>query len=164
MEREKFDPEVIKTFKQLKLSTPADMTPEVRQLWEDYNSRVPSIIDARRCWSDERPTDLKLFAATIEQLRNATSTFTVIRRGEPTNDISAAVEAIGQLVYPHCWNPLKLVDLRFDILPDGIFTLPKGVVHAYEVENLQVMLTPKYYYTQLHFGTPLPPIPISNPL
>ncbi|KFZ13282.1 hypothetical protein V502_06708 [Pseudogymnoascus sp. VKM F-4520 (FW-2644)] len=151
MEREKFDLEVIKTFKELKLSTPADISPEVTQLWKDYNSRVPSIIDARRCWAAERPTDAKLFAATIEQLRSPTSTCTVIRRGEPTNDISAAIEAIGQLVYPHRWNPLKLVDLRSDILPDGIFSLPKGVVHAYEVDNLQVMLTPKYYCTQLHF-------------
>ncbi|KAM0158527.1 hypothetical protein ACHAQE_005437 [Botrytis cinerea] len=150
MEREAFDDNVIGTFRKLNLSTVHDISPEMRELWMKYNGRVPEKLNARRCWTDERPSDAKLFTATVEQIQNSSVTCTIIQRGEPT-DKKEAIQAVAQLAFPDPWNPLKLLDLRLPILTDDILRVPNDLVCAYEVDNLQVMLTPKYSWAQLHF-------------
>ncbi|CAD6446258.1 6f84c146-6972-41d6-b92b-bd7f8c8dfd45 [Sclerotinia trifoliorum] len=150
LEREAFDDNVIRTFQKLNLSTVHDISPEMKELWIKYNGRMPSKLDARRCWTDERPSDAKLFAATIEQIQNSSVTCTVIQRGEPTDE-KKAIQAVAQLAFPDPWNPLKILDLRLPILRNDIFMVPNDLVCSYEVDNLQVLLTPKYSWSQLHF-------------
>ncbi|ESZ92710.1 hypothetical protein SBOR_6922 [Sclerotinia borealis F-4128] len=150
MEREAFDDNVIGTFRKLNLSTVHDISPEMKELWIKYNGRVPEKHNARRCWTDERPSDAKLFTATVEQIQNSSVTCIIIQRGEPT-DKKEAIQAVAQLAFPDPWNPLKLLDLRLPILTNDILRVPNDIAHAYEADNLQVLLTPKYSWTQLHF-------------
>ncbi|KAK6605155.1 hypothetical protein H4I96_05737 [Botrytis cinerea] len=98
MEREAFDDNVIGTFRKLNLSTVHDISPEMRELWMKYNGRVPEKLNARRCWTDERPSDAKLFTATVEQIQNSSVTCTIIQRGEPT-DKKEAIQAVAQLAF-----------------------------------------------------------------
>jgi hypothetical protein len=49
MEEEGFHESQISSFRKLKLSTIDKMTPQQKQLWVDYNGRVPGKQDARDC-------------------------------------------------------------------------------------------------------------------
>jgi hypothetical protein len=157
MEMAGFDENVIKTFRKLKLSTVDEISPQEKQLWMQRNGRMPRKHDARRCWVRQLPTDVELFAATIDQIQKSKSdsslACSVVHRGNPDDRIDP-INAVAQLYRPDPWNPLKLLDLRFPIFQDGMLKVPQDLsVDAYEADNLQIMLTPKHCCTQLHFGT-----------
>jgi hypothetical protein len=104
---------------------------------------------------EDPATDTALFAATINQIQqsknDASMICSVIRKGELDENIDP-IMAVAQLWTPNPWNPLKLRDLR--LLRDGSLKVPHTLcLDAYEANNLQVMLTPKYSWSQFRFGT-----------
>ncbi|PQE14721.1 domain-containing histone demethylation 1 protein [Rutstroemia sp. NJR-2017a BBW] len=150
MEKAGFDMNVVDTFRKLNLSTIEDISPETEQLWKEYNNRLPSTINAKRCWNIDRPSDTELFTATIDFLWKSSRTCSVIQKGEPT-DQRTAIEVIAQLTYPNAFNPLKLVDLRLPMLKQECLAVPNDLVCSYASDNLQILVTPKYSVSQLHF-------------
>lgn len=130
-------------------------------MWIQYNGRVPKKHDARRCWARALPDniDIRLFTETVSLIskckKDTSKACVVIHRGDPDFQIDP-LTAVAQLYCPDPWNPMKLLDLRLPVLPDGILKAPPGLkADPDSVDNLQLMLTPKYSWTQLHFGMAL---------
>ncbi len=87
--------------------------------------------------------------------RRAVQEYAVFNKGEIDNRIDPR-EAIVQLSDPEPDNPVFLVNLKLPSLSDHVFRVSPELSHAveaYEEANVQVNLTPKYSFVDLHIGT-----------
>jgi hypothetical protein len=85
---------------------------------------------------------------------NSKPTCAVFSRGEGDDSVDLQ-EAIAQLVDPEPNNPVFLTGLKLPLLSKSLFrTLIElsNFVEPYEETNIQLNLTPKYSFVDLHIG------------
>ena len=149
---------------QAQLSTLDNITPEIRSMWEQSTTSLPRALRAEQCWNPRPLTNKELVLATLDFFNDKSmdcrSTYTVFSRGDRDDSVDLQ-EAIAQLCDPEPTNPVFLTGLRLPLLSNGLFRTPvelSNFVEPYEETNIQLNLTPKYSFVDLHIGKPELPL------
>ncbi|KAH9206302.1 hypothetical protein DL95DRAFT_469762 [Leptodontidium sp. 2 PMI_412] len=127
-------------------------------LWAKSTTTVPRVFRAAECWDEENlPSTTKLVLSTLNHIEASKEKvdrgYDVYRRSEQSSTVDPSL-AIAQLVEPSEAGPVVLIGL--DILPQGIFHIPVSLsefVEGVEEANQQLLLTPKYAFTDSHVDT-----------
>jgi len=152
------------------------MTPATIALWEQSTTTWPRAFDSDNCWTGPKPSFPELYLATqnkiadlkVEKFKQRSDIY-------PSSDkgvyIPAFVkgemalwkdpsEALLQLLRPNPANPMALVGFRLpEDCPDHILTTPPAlseIITPADETNLQIVLTPKFWVTDLHIGMSSP--------
>jgi hypothetical protein len=150
----------------LSLSDVDEMTPEIKEMWEKSTITYPRIYKSDQCWRLAPPTSEGLFLKT-EDLIDARK---LAEKNGTQNDYQAYCppfanglhdpsldprKAIFQLYNPRKENPIAICGYRLPGVEDSDFKTPEALtelVEPFSEENLQVLLTPKFWITDLHIG------------
>ncbi|KAH7357093.1 hypothetical protein BKA65DRAFT_580384 [Rhexocercosporidium sp. MPI-PUGE-AT-0058] len=127
-------------------------------MWNESTTTIPRVFRAAECWDEEKiPSMTKLLLSTIHHIESsmgkADRGYDVYRRSEQSTTVDPRL-AIAQLVEPSEAGPVVLIGLN--ILPQGIFHVLVSLsefVEGVEEDNQQLLLTPKYAFTDLHMDT-----------
>ena len=119
---------------------------------------VPRTFPAVECWDEEcLPSTSKLIISTLNLIESTKDTegrpYDIYRRSEQAPKVDARL-AIAQLVEPSEASPVTIIGL--DILPEGSFHVPvylSEFVEGVDEANQQLILTPKFAFTDLHLDT-----------
>jgi hypothetical protein len=151
----------------LSLSTVDEMTPEIKEMWKQSTVTYPQIFKSAHCWKDEPPTKRKLFLETLKlidarKLAEKTGTEDDYKAYCPAyanDEYDSSLdprEAIFQLCDPNKQNPIAICGYRLpELLADSALRAPKALtknVEPFAEDNLQILLTPKFWITDLHIG------------
>ncbi|KAL2073111.1 hypothetical protein VTL71DRAFT_10435 [Oculimacula yallundae] len=142
----------------LPLSTFETRSEQVTSLWTNSTTTLPRVFTSAECWDEEHlPSTTNLILSTLHLIEAAKKvsdrSFYVYRRSEPCPTVNPRL-AIAQLVQPTESSPVVLIGL--DVLPKGVFHMPVSLaefVEGAEEANQQLLLTPKYAFTDLHVDT-----------
>ncbi len=163
-----FDKHMLGVLYPAQLSTLDNITPEIHSIWEQSTTSLPIVLRADQCWNPRPLTNKELVLATLDFLNDKPvgrgSTYTVFSRGERDDSVDPR-EAIAQLCDPEPTNPVFLTGLRLPGFSDGLFRTPmelSNFVEPYEETNIQLNLTPKYSFVDLHIGKPELPTSMLN--
>ena len=149
---------------QTQLSTLDNITPEIRSMWEQSTTSLPRALRAEQCWNPRPLTNNELVLATLDALNDKSidrrSKYIVFSRGERDDTVDPR-KAIAQLSEPEPTNPVFITGLRLPLLSNGLFRTPvelSNFMEPYEETNIQLNLTPKYSFIDLHIGKPELPL------
>ncbi|KAH7407296.1 hypothetical protein BKA64DRAFT_775092 [Cadophora sp. MPI-SDFR-AT-0126] len=150
--------ETINKILSLRISTSEHCSEETSRLWTDSTTTLPRIFRAAECWDEEsRPSVTKLAISTLDHIDSTKKSkcrpYEVYRRSEQCPEVDPRL-AIAQLIEPTEASPVIIIGL--DILPQGIFHVPVSLsefVEGVEEASQQLILTPKFAFTDLHLDT-----------
>jgi len=144
------------------------MSTETRQMWLESTTTYPRIFDSDQCWVSKRPSSEDMIFDTLDLIasrklaekENRVDDYQeycpAFRNGAIDPDIDPRT-AIAQLYEPNKTHCVALIGYRLlDLLPDGSVKVPGALstyVEPHDETNLQALLTPKFWVTDLHIGT-----------
>ncbi|PVH83851.1 hypothetical protein DL98DRAFT_615218, partial [Cadophora sp. DSE1049] len=142
----------------LQVSTFEHRSEETARLWTESTTMVPRVFPAAECWDEENlPSTTKMIISTLNLIdstkNNECRPYDVYRRSEHAPKVDPRL-AIAQLIEPTEASPVTVIGLNF--LPQGIFHVPVSLsefVEGVEEANQQLILTPKFAFTDLHLDT-----------
>jgi len=153
-----FVPDTFKLVQSLQLSTLSHCTEEIRAMWTESTTSTPQLLSSQHCWTRAPSNTTDLILATLDQIQDARSDPTIgiptYRRGEVDSTLDPRL-AVAQLAEPNPNDPISIIGLRLEIMPDKMLKAPVSLsrfVEPFEEEDLQLLLTPKYCATDLHLG------------
>jgi len=153
-----FDPDTFKLIQSLQLSTLSHCPEEIRAMWTESTTSTPQLLSSQHCWTRAPSNTTDLILATLDQIQGAKSDLTIgiptYRRGEVDSTLDPRL-AVAQLAEPNPNDPISIIGLRLEIMPDNLLKAPVSLskfVEPFEEEDLQLLLTPKYCATDLHLG------------
>ena len=156
-----FDDELLRAIDGFKLSTIEMATKEICSLWVDSTASLACILRAEPTWNPYSPTPKELILATWDYLDDSQIKgrskvcYTIFSRGERDDNVDPR-EAIAQLCDPEQTNPIFLTSLRLSLVNKSMFRVPiklSTTVESYDEANIQLNLTPKYSFIDLHIGS-----------
>jgi hypothetical protein len=154
-----------KGLKHANISHLEDMPSSVKELWCSSMTSSPLLFKSSRCWQDRPPSVRGLVLDTLNSLQNHGSSslsesecsFRINYRGEVNTSVSPAM-AIAQFLDPDPVDPIFITGLRMPVVNGIGYRAPyelSTIVEPFEESNIQVNLTPKYSFVDLHIGTSL---------
>jgi hypothetical protein len=164
-----FDEDLKDSVKNILVFNLKDMPRTSRDLWSTSEVQLPHLTasgyPSGRCWKSEYPNETSLLLATMSSLKAQVSSRTqVYRRGETDKTTDSEV-ALAQMAYEDRSNPVWLTGLYLKALTDGAFRPSVAIdkrVESFDITNQQLLLTPKYTFTNLHIGKVLLPNSLSS--
>jgi hypothetical protein len=163
----KFDSSVYRMLQDITLSTPEEASLETKELWTSATATRPQTFESRFCWRSYPPSGVDLIIRTCNSIAarkqaEAKGTADDYEDYVPAFSKSLYDEnldpltAIAQLSHPDITKPAALVGYRLpDLVPDGSLVCPEALtqfVEPFKEENLQILLTPEFWVTDLHIG------------
>lgn len=152
-----FDQGVIRVLQDIKLSTLDNIPQKTQRIWTQSTTTYPHLFPANDCWLKEPPPLSDLILATLDIIASENpeedGTFNICRRNE-YSDADPRI-AIAQLLDPAPARTVMLTALRAPGFDNSMMSTPQALaeyVEAYDHGNHQLLLTPKYAHTDIHFG------------
>jgi hypothetical protein len=151
----------------LSLSTMDEITPEMEKMWNKSTITYPQILESDHCWKSQPPTSEELFLKTDDLIAarklaekhgkqdDYKEYCPAFRDGlyDPTLDPR---KALFQLYEPKKKNPVAICGYRLpEFIEDSALKPPLALtkfVEPVNEDNLQILLTPKFWITDLHIG------------
>jgi len=157
---EGFNPSILKTLLSIPLSTPDNVPAEVQALWTSSTTTLPRLFSSAESWNTEPPSGTSLILSTLDLFESSKAagtspSFTSYRRGEADSKSDPRI-AITQLYEPNRANPISVIGLDIESLPEFSFAAPLSLsefVEPHDETNQQLLLTPKYCHTDLHIDS-----------
>jgi len=142
-----------------------DISSATSKLWTTNTTTIPLILKSQDCWSSgSPPSHEQILLATLTRIGDHQKNPRLVYipaycRGEKDTSLDQRL-AIAQLSEPRRSNPIALIGFRLpDTLPDSSLRVPESLstsVEPFGEVNLQIILTPKFWVTDLHIGTEIP--------
>ena len=143
-----------------------DLSESVKLLWCSSTTSFPRLYESLQCWHDQSPSSRELIVQTLQCLKNYETAsspnnelkFKVNYQGEVCPSIDPEL-VVAQLVEPDSRNPAFLTGLRLSLVDERGFRTPyllSTVAEPFEESNIQVNLTPKFSFVDLHIGQSSP--------
>lgn len=138
----------------------ADVPPTVRSLWQSCTTSLPTLYDSSCCWTVRIPSARELFIDALARVQNKQSRpaseedFRINFQGEINETIDHGI-VLAQLIDPDPVHPVFLTGLRLPSVENCGFRCPYDLCAVVEPEeecNVQVNMTPKYSFVDLHIG------------
>jgi hypothetical protein len=107
------------------------------------------------CWNEKPPKWTKLILETLDAMADPSTSITAFRRGEAGAKVDPRM-AIAQLHHPKECNPISIIGLNLPSAPDTSFSAPLALsefVEPFDESNLQLVLAPKYCFTDVHIDS-----------
>lgn len=169
----KFDLNTLRMLQNIPPSTPEEASPETKELWTQSTATWPQIFESRFCWKRHPPSGVDLIiqtcnsiAARKEALAKGIADdyeFYVPAFSQSLYDEKLdPLTAVAQLSHPDITKPAALLGYRLpELLPDGSLVTPETLtqfIEPFNQDNLQVLLTPEFWVTDLHIGMTATPV------
>ncbi|PVH83869.1 hypothetical protein DL98DRAFT_652299 [Cadophora sp. DSE1049] len=169
---EEFGTAIKNIIEDVTLTTLMTMNKSQMDLWNGSTTTWPQIFRAEECWKKKSPSSEELILETLDLIaarkaaekRNKVDDYKVYivpySQGLVDSDMDPR-KAIAQLHEPDKSNPVGLIGYRLPkFMPDVNpgFVTPAALtkfVEPFNEENRQVLLTPKFWATDLHIGIQL---------
>uniref|UniRef100_A0A093V791 JmjC domain-containing histone demethylation protein 1 n=1 Tax=Talaromyces marneffei PM1 TaxID=1077442 RepID=A0A093V791_TALMA len=135
-----------------------DVPPTVRSLWQSCTTSVPTLYNSSQCWTVRIPSARDLVIDALVRAENTRSQpdseedFRVSCQGEVNGSIDHRI-VLAQLIDPDPVQPIFLTGLRLPSAENYGFRCPYDLCAVVEPEeecNVQVNMTPKYSFVDLH--------------
>jgi hypothetical protein len=152
---EGFNPAIIKATSNITLCTLDNVPSEIENLWETLTTTIPHLFESAECWNEKLPESTKFILETLDAIADPDTTITAFRRGEADPKVDPRI-SIAQLHDPKELHPISLIGLNLPSVPDTSFSAPLALsefVEPHDERNLQLLLTPKYGFTDLHIDS-----------
>ncbi|EEA18485.1 hypothetical protein PMAA_102620 [Talaromyces marneffei ATCC 18224] len=136
----------------------ADIPPKVRSLWQSCTTSVPTLYNSSQCWTVRIPSVRELVIDALVRTENARSRpvseedFRISCQGEINGSMDYRI-ALAQLIDPDPVQPVFLTGLRLPSAENCGFRCPYDLCAVVEPEeecNVQVNMTPRYSFVDLH--------------
>jgi hypothetical protein len=137
-----------------------EVPPKVKLLWQSWTTSLPILYNSSQCWTAGAPSTRELFLDALarigsKQTQSASEEdFRINYQGEVNESIDPRI-VFAQLVDPDPCSPAFLTGLRLPSVESCGFRCPYdlcGVLEPEEECNIQVNMTPKYSFVDLHIG------------
>jgi hypothetical protein len=152
---EGFNPAILKAISNTTLCTLDNVPSETESLWETSTTTLPRLFESAECWNEKPPESTKLILETLDAIADPNTIITAFRRGEADTKVDPRV-AIAQLHDPKELHPISLIGFNLPSVPDTSFSATPALsefVEPHDERNLQLLLTPKYGFTDLHIDS-----------
>lgn len=143
------------------------MSAETKEMWTQSTTTWPHIFESEQCWVSKRPSTEQMMFHTLDLIasrklaekENRADDYReycpAFRNGAIDSKIDPRT-AIAQLYEPNKTHCVALIGYRLpDLLPDESVQVPGALstmVEPHDETNLQALLTPKFWVTDLHIG------------
>ncbi|KUJ17269.1 uncharacterized protein LY89DRAFT_733134 [Mollisia scopiformis] len=160
-----FESSTRRMLEDITLSTPEEASSEIKEMWTQSTTTYPHIYDSDLCWNSNRPSSKDLIIHTINliadrkeaEAKGIADDYEVYVPAFSKSLLDENMDpltAIAQLYEPDKTNPVALVGYRLpDLIPEHSFDTPVALtkhVEPFPEGNLQILLTPKFWTTDLH--------------
>jgi hypothetical protein len=152
---EGFNPAILKTILNITLCTLDNVPSETESLWETSTTTLPRLFESADCWNEIPLESTKLILETLDAIADPNTTIAAFRRGEVDTKVDPRI-SIAQLHDPKELHPISLIGLNLPSIPETSFSAPLALsefVEPRDESNLQLLLTPKYCFTDLHIDS-----------
>lgn len=138
----------------------SDVPSTVRTLWRFCTTSIPTLYDSSPCWTVRIPSARELVIDVLDRADNprrqpdSEEDFQVNCQGEINGSIDHRI-VVAQLIDPDPVQPVFLTGLRLPSTESCGFRCPYDLCKVVEPEeecNVQVNMTPKYSFVDLHIG------------
>jgi hypothetical protein len=131
----------------------------VQLLWQSWTTSLPSLYNSSQCWTAGAPSTRELFLDALSRIGSKTQSaseedFRINYQGEVNESIDPKI-VLAQLIDPDPCSPAFLTGLRLPSVESCGFRCPYGLCEVLEPEeecNIQINMTPKYSFVDLHIG------------
>ncbi|TVY73555.1 hypothetical protein LSUE1_G006060 [Lachnellula suecica] len=149
------------------LSTTRNMSNDTKDLWFNSTTRCPGLFASESGWKSGAPSASDLLVATQRLIANGYSRDDELKQSFYAENIPVFIQdipdssmdpfkVIAQLHAPNKANPVAIIGCRLpDLLPEDSMITPAALnqfVEPSEAKNSQILLTPKFWTTDLHIG------------
>jgi hypothetical protein len=138
------------------LSTSSDISAKDLALWTGSTTSSPQILISQECWNNGPPDITKIILSTLDAIQQKKTdpaiSFVTYRKGGSDEDADPRL-AIAQLSEPNATNPAAILGL--DLIPEGSFEASLALsefVEPFDQSQQSILLTPKFWNTDLHLG------------
>jgi len=175
-----FNSETKDQLKDISLSMIDGLSINVKELWTQSTTTWPQIFDASTCWTVQSPTSADLICHTINKIvaRKAAEKqaakktakvdeykhyLQVYSRGQVDSSVDPRL-VLAQLYELNKFNLMAILGYQLkSLVPDSSLTTPEALtkfVEPFNEDNVQILLTPTYWVTDLHIGRKAPELEI----
>ncbi|EED14478.1 hypothetical protein TSTA_106880 [Talaromyces stipitatus ATCC 10500] len=135
-----------------------DVPPTVRSLWQSCTTSLPTLYNSSQCWTVRTPLARELVIDALIKIRSkqiqsaSEEDFRLNYQGEVNESIDPTI-VLAQLVDPDPCCPAFLTGLRSPSVESCGFRCPYDLCTVVEPEeecNIQVNMTPKFSFVDLH--------------
>ncbi|OKL55209.1 hypothetical protein UA08_09520 [Talaromyces atroroseus] len=144
--------------KQCKLYPANDSSPTLRSLWHSCTTSLPTLYSSTQCWTVRMPSARELVLDALVRIgskqiqSDSEEDFRINYQGEINDSLNPGM-ALAQLIDPDPCRPVFLTGLRLATIESCVFRCPYDLCAVVEPEeecNVQVNMTPKFSFIDLH--------------
>ncbi len=111
----------------IELCVPSSIPKSTETLWTSSTTSCPQILLSKYCWNVDIPSTTQLILSTLDIIAAAKTsgkaTYSVFKRGELDTKVDPRTP-IAQLIEPKATNPVCILGLIVECMPDNAISPP----------------------------------------